>query len=132
MSPPPDDLEAVLCAAYHEQAGLYARALPLCAPPADGELPPANELVALLNEVAAVEARIAAAKARWRQEGRTPGAALQQALARVAELLRALSARIDGAIGDVEVRRARLMPQLEGLSQARRMEQAYRRMGRAS
>ena len=121
-------LEATLCAAYREQAELYGLALALWGPRVasgvDGWLP---QLISLLDRVAAIESRIAVEKQQWQNEHRPPSAELAICLARIAELLRNLSATVNQAIGQVESDRAQLVPQLEGFARLGRMQQAYQR-----
>lgn len=124
-------LEQLLCEGYREEIDLYTQAVALCdchrTAPVDGWLP---QLVAQLDRVATVEARVATAKAEWQRLGQSPGRALADCLNRVAELLGALAAAVDGAIASLQARRQQLPAQLEALARSHRVQQAYQRIAR--
>ena len=128
------DLETILCAAYRDQAELYARALACCSADnlgqhADGWLP---QLVKILSQVATIEGRIATVKEQWRRQGRSPGAELRTCLARVSDLLQPLAATINRSIETLEANRSTMIPQLEQVARLRRMQQAYDQTGRVA
>jgi hypothetical protein len=128
------DLDAILCAAYRDQAELYARALACCSAEnlgqhADGWLP---QLGKILSQVATIEGQIATVKVEWHRQGRSPGAELRTCLARVAELLRLLAATINRSIETLEANRSTMIPQLEQVARLRRMQQAYDQTGRVA
>jgi hypothetical protein len=127
----PDD-EAVLTAGYEEEARLYARALELAEPlpgllregKADGRLP---QILGLFVQISEVEARLAAAKSRWERNGGAPGAALRLVKEQLTALMEKLLGHIRLAEQETLSQRDRLLPELDALVRARRMQQAYRR-----
>ena len=129
MSASADRIEANLCVAYREEAELYEQALALSPQPddggIDGRLP---ALTGLLDRIAAIESRVAPDRDQWQRAGRLPGPELAGCLARIAELLRGLSAVVEQAISHVQTQRDQMMPQVEGLARLSRMQQAYHRV----
>jgi hypothetical protein len=121
---PADELEATLCRAYRREAELYARAVAA----AGGHDAVTDWLAAandVLVEVAAVEAEIAATKAAWNRRGGRPGPELAAALNDVADQIQRLVALVDASRGELEERRRRMLPVLDGSIRQRRMRAAY-------
>jgi hypothetical protein len=138
MSEPACGLEAALCAAYREEAELYAKALACCRHEASAEQPATGadlwlpHVVAILAQVTPIEHRIATVKEQWQRQGRPTGAELRSCLARVAELLGPLAATVNRTVEVLEADRLKMVPQIEQIARLRRMQQAYNRAGRVS
>jgi hypothetical protein len=131
-------LEATLCAAYRDQADLYAKALACCTHELSTVKPGQHahdwlpQLVQILDRVAVIERQLATVKEEWQRQNRPAGPALRTCLARVADLLRPLAAVIDRTIESLEADRNKLIPQIEQVARLRRMQQAYDRTSRVA
>ncbi len=126
-------LDAVLTAAYTEEAELYAQALALAEQMAHED--PRGERVdalltrvrAFLGQVETIEERLAAAKAQWQQEGQRPSGALAETLARVAGLIHRMQDYLNGARVHAELQKQELAPALDDCIRQQQMRRAYRR-----
>ncbi len=133
MSDAGADLEALLQAAFVQEADCYAQALRLAGDlatacgqgePIDGRL---QQVLGLLDEVAAHEARIAPLKQRWERAGRPAGPALRTVMDRAAALIRELGRPLQTIEEAACVRRDRLGTELDVCNRRRRMQRAYLR-----
>jgi hypothetical protein len=135
MTEPPSALESRLIQAYAAQASCYERALEAVEqgePTSRGEdwYPWIPRLQTALNEAAAIDAAMAEDKQAWRQSGRSASAPLRAVLDLLAEHLRVLAASIDGCVAVLSDRRRKMVPELDGFIQQRRMRHAYDQHGK--
>jgi hypothetical protein len=114
-------LEQRLIEAYQAQLELYDRALDTVARPDES----APDLNAILRDIAALDAELAEDKAVWRFSGCQPGPQLREALDRVADRIRALSATVDRRFVEVQTSKQALMPEVDECILQRRMLHAY-------
>jgi hypothetical protein len=131
MNLPRETLEATLADAYGEEIAIYGEVLdsvrerPSMDATANGDQSWLTRMTDGLDRIAAVEKRIRDAKAEWQQMEARPGSLLSDRLMRVAELIRQISAEIGYAAADAEAKKRRLMPEMETLAKAHRMQRAY-------
>jgi len=123
--------EAVLCAAYQEEAVFYSQALAATASlvhalqqgaDPSGKLP---HILGCLDQVAAVEARLETIKAAWQRSGDKPGPLLHGALTQIRELIEQLAAGIQEAEQAARQRKSQLEPELEAIARRSQMQRAY-------
>lgn|GEM_PF-2109185 len=123
--------EAVLCAAYEEEAVFYSQALATTASlvralqqgvDTSGKLP---HILDCLDQVGTVEARLETIKAAWQREGHKPGPRLRSVLKQVRELIEQLAAGIHEAEQAARCRKSQLEPELEAIARRSQMQRAY-------
>jgi hypothetical protein len=127
------DLEAVLHAAYVQEADCYARAAQLAGDlaaacgqgePIDDRLRPVLDL---LEEVAVHETRLAAAKQYWEHAGRPAGPELRGVMDRIAASIEQLGLQLRTIEQAARERRERLAVELDACNRRRQMQRAYAR-----
>jgi hypothetical protein len=123
--------EAVLCAAYQEEAALYRQALALTADiqstlhqggNAEAAL---QHVLTLLNQVGAIEARIAPVKAQYHGGGAKPGSQLHDVLQELRQIVERLAEGIGEAERVARERKSRLEPELDAIIRSSQMQRAY-------
>ncbi|MFO0865802.1 MAG: hypothetical protein U0744_14320 [Gemmataceae bacterium] len=126
-----ETIEASLADAYGEEIAIYGEVLesvrhrPSMDETANGDQTWLSLMSDGLDRIAAVEKRITETKTVWQQMDARPGSTLSDRLMRVAELIRQISAEIGYAAADAEAKKRRLMPEMETLAKAQRMQRAY-------
>jgi hypothetical protein len=135
MSPAPLSPEAVLCAAYRDQAEHYrhaaalAEALPALLRAGADHSEPLAQVMARLAEVATIEERCRPVKEQWVGAGGTPGAELRGVLTEVTYLIGRLASGLAEAEREAAARQERLAPQVDALIRGRAMRRAYQPTG---
>ncbi|MBX9681641.1 MAG: hypothetical protein K2X38_23030 [Gemmataceae bacterium] len=131
MIPIREAIESTLADAYSEEIAIYGDVLesvrrrPSMDETANGDQSWLATMTEGLDRIANVEKRIAETKAAWQRMDARPGSLLSDRLMRVAELIRQISAEIGYAAADAEAKKRRLMPEMETMAKAHRMQRAY-------
>jgi hypothetical protein len=123
--------EALLFAAYQEEAGRYAAALQVAEAlrsgagqtgTADEKLP---QMLAHLDAVAAIEARIMETKRWWVATGQQPGPQLRAVLEQVTQLIERLAVCVRETELAALAEKQSLLPELDSAARVWQMQRAY-------
>jgi hypothetical protein len=84
-----------------------------------------QQIQTIMDKVAASNAAILKARRQWQESGKTPGAALAEALQLVAQKMQRLADRIRQLQDLALAQKNKIVPELESLLRGRQMQRAY-------
>jgi hypothetical protein len=127
--------EALLGAAFQQQADVYAEALTLADDllaawqPGIDPGPVLQKIGAFMAQIASSNAAIAQQRLQWQQSGRKPEPKLQSTMQSVTQLIERLANRIRELEHRASTYKDQLIPELDNLVRARQMQRAYATAG---
>jgi hypothetical protein len=127
--------EALLGAAFQQQADVYAEALTLADDlltawePGIDPGPPLQHISGLMAQIASSNAAFAQHRLQWQQSGRKPEPKLQSTMQSVTQLIERLADRIRALERLASTYKDQLIPELDNMVRARQMQRAYATAG---
>jgi len=127
--------EAMLSAAFQQQAAIYTEALSVAEEllsawqPGIDPGPALKKISGLMARIANGNAMIAQKRQQWQHSGRKPEPSLQSAMQSVTQLIERLADRIRTLECLASAYKDRLIPELDSIVRARQMQKAYATAG---
>jgi hypothetical protein len=131
MTPNWQEIDAILCAAYRDEAQCYSDALaltnqlPSSLPDQDGIAPVLQRITEIMNKTAEIDNTISACRQQWRAAKREPSPALAAALQEITSLIEKLQMKIAELEKQATAKRDLLIPQMDSMLRIRQMQRAY-------